>query len=449
LASLLVTAKEFAKNLPGPIARLVPLVPFSMRFGKPYTESRELIESFEGKDVAARKAFVFGEMQRVVNNAYTQIPFYRSFYDAAGFDPASLNEWDDLQRIPVLTKADIRDVPLEQRSLPGRGRMKINTGGTSGQPLEFYIDGQAFAREWAHMHTIWERRDYHRTDLKLTLRGKNHGDLPLRYNPVHNELCVNATVDRSLVVAAIKEHSKARPIKYVHGYPSAVYEFFEFLAGYDTALLEQLRTTVQGVFYGSEYPAPMYRDAVIKHLGAPDISWYGHSEMAILAGERDERYVYEPFHTYGYCEAVPDEEGRNRLIGTSYWNSVAPLIRYDTGDVVEPIIEEGLLHSFKVTEGRVGEFVTDANGTRIPLTALVFGRHHEVFAWAQFIQVHQSEPGKVDILVTVGDASAEQTAEDAARDFDTSSVALDFEFHIRRAPVKTPAGKVPLLVQNL
>lgn len=449
MSNLLVVAREFAKNLPGPIARLVPYVPFSLRFGKPYTRSRQIINSFEGWDVEQRKDFVFEHMRRCVTDAYNTIPFYTQFYDAAGFAPDQLKQWDDLQRIPLITKADIRDVPLDERSFPSGGRMKINTGGTSGQPLEFYVDDQAFAREWAHMHTIWERRGYKRADLKLTLRGNNHGDLPLRYNPVHNELCVNATVDRHLVAEAIKEQIKSRPIKYVHGYPSAVYEFFEFLLNHDEALLNELRASVQGIFFGSEFPAPMYRDAIQNSLGAPDISWYGHSELAILAGERDEAFVYEPFHTYGYCEAVPDEDGRNRLVGTSYWNTAAPLIRYDTGDVVEPNYQDGLLQSFKVTEGRVGEFVTDANGTRIPLTALIFGRHHEVFSWAQFIQVHQAEHGKVDILVTVGDASDDRSAEEAERDFDTSSVALEFAFHIRRAPVKTPAGKVPLLVQNL
>jgi len=449
MSSLLVAAKEFAKNLPGPVARLVPYVPFSLRFGKPYTRSRQLIDEFDAFDVEQRKAFILEQMQRCVTDAYNEIPFYKQFYDDAGFSPESLKSWDDLQRIPVITKADIRDVPLEQRSRPSGGRMKINTGGTSGQPLEFFIDGQAFAREWAHMHTIWERRNYKRTDLKLTLRGKNHGDLPMRYNPVHNELCVNATVERSRVAEAIREQIKKRPIKYVHGYPSAIYEFFEFLSAHDQELLEMLQQSVQGVFYGSEFPAPMYRDAVNRSLKSNDISWYGHSEMCILAGERDEPFVYEPFHTYGYCEAVPDESGRNRLIGTSYWNSAAPLIRYDTGDLIEPHYEAGLLQTFKVAEGRVGEFVTDANGTRIPLTALVFGRHHEVFSWAQFIQVYQPEPGKVDILVTVGEAAGDRTAADATRDFDTSSVALEFEFHIRAAPVKTPAGKVPLLVKSL
>ena len=39
--------------------------------------------------------------------------------------------------------------------------MKINTGGTSGQPLEFYLDHQAFAREWAHMHHLWQAHGYH------------------------------------------------------------------------------------------------------------------------------------------------------------------------------------------------------------------------------------------------------------------------------------------------
>ena len=446
MANLVVTAKEMAQKLPYPIAKFVKYVPFNLRMGSAYTQSRDLIAEFRYKTIVERKAWLLTQMRRVLADAYRDIPFYKSFYNQQGFDPDSVCTWDDLQRIPILTKEILRSVAPELKARPGGGRMLLNTGGTSGQPFEFFVDGNAFAREWAHMHAIWERLGYKRTDLKLTLRGKNHGKQAIRYNPVHNELSVNAYGDRAQLALELNDWISRQPILYVHGYPSAIYEAMVYLRDHAPAVLEKLKTNLQGVFYGSEYPAPQYRDTVRQCLGCADISWYGHSEMAVLAGENGEAHTYEPFHTYGYVEALVDSHGTARLLGSSLMNSAAPLIRYDTGDIIKPTVDQGLLTSFQVSEGRIGDFVTDKSGKRIPLTALVFGRHHKLFSWASFVQVAQTEQGKVTVVISA-DPAQNKTPTNAAQDFDTSNVAIDFEFVMRDSPVKTPAGKTPLLIK--
>ena len=50
--------------------------------------------------------------------------------------------------------------------------MLLNTGGTTGAPFCFYIDKNAFAREWAHMHYIWELKGYNYKDLKSNIKRK-------------------------------------------------------------------------------------------------------------------------------------------------------------------------------------------------------------------------------------------------------------------------------------
>jgi ubiquinone/menaquinone biosynthesis C-methylase UbiE len=179
------------------------------------------------------------------------------------------------------------------------------------------------------------------------------------------------------------------------------------------------------------------------------LSWYGHSERAILAWEKREPFVYEPFQTYGYCEAVEDKQtGRWRLIGTSYFNHASPFIRYDTGDDIEPVeFESGVLRSFRIREGRVGDFVVDRHGVRIPLTALVFGRHHELFNLAKFLQVRQEERGRITVLVTPKNGLPEGF--DFTKWFDASGLAMDIAFQVLESPILTPAGKVALKVSSL
>ena len=446
MGSLFHFIKNLSQHAPPLVARIVPHVPFSVRLGPTYKKMRHEISEFNQFANSEKKDWLFKRMQKIVGFAYENIPFYRDYYQEQNFRPEMLVEWEDLQRIPIVTRAELQQVPIEQRSLTSAGQMQLNTGGTSGQPLTFLVDRHAFAREWAHMHSIWETVDYHRTDMKITLRGKHHGKKAVIYNPIHNELSVNAFVGKKEVADALAIYLKKYNIKYIHGYPSAIYDFLRYLQESKHAALEVLKSSVKAVFLASEYPAPIYRDYIKKSLSAKTLSWYGHSEMAILAGEKlEDEFVYHPMHTYGYCEAVEGEQGHFRLIGTSIHNQVGPFIRYDSGDFIEPNIEDDLLSTFRIKEGRVGEFVVDRKGQRLTLTALIFGRHHELFSWARFVQVGQREQGKVDIYVTT-DESLGKLPEDAQAGFDYAGVDLDFRFILRANPIRTQAGKTPLLI---
>ena len=125
---------------------------------------------------------------------------------------------------------------------------------------------------------------------------------------------------------------------------------------------------------------------------------------------------------------------------------VSPFIRYDTGDIIDPKWDNQMLDSFRISEGRVGEFIVDKKGRRISLTALIFGRHHKIFELARFVQVRQTEPGKATIVISFPQGiHSEQIT--IAQGFDLSGVAVDFDFEIRTEPYVTSGGKVPLLVK--
>src|SRR5699024_3989439 len=113
------------------------------------------------------------------------IEFYKDHYDSNYFKPSELNGFHDIKRIPIVRKEDLQSFSLKKRSNITEEGTKVNTGGTTGKPLEFYIESDAFAREWAHMLYIWSGLGYSRKDLKLTFRGKNIGENALQYNAVN------------------------------------------------------------------------------------------------------------------------------------------------------------------------------------------------------------------------------------------------------------------------
>lgn len=442
---MLTTLKRAAEKIPEPVGKLLVRVPFSLRLGRHYTAATAEIRAFEGWSGSEREAFIFRRVERIVAHALRHNPFYRWFYGEHGFSLATLKAYEDIPRIPIVRKADLRAWNLEQRTNDRRGRLRVNTGGTSGEPLEFYLSKDLFAREWAHMHTVWGRLGYRQTDAKLTFRGENLGSEVIRYNPVHNEYVVNAYRSHEEAATEIRRLLSRTELRYLHGYPSTVYEFARYCDREAVDLRDRLRRTLRGALLGSEFPAPPYRSVIEEAFQIPTLSWYGHSEMAVFAYERDAPFRYTPMQTYGFAEASKMPDGGYHLIGTSYENWASPFIRYDTGDLIAPTQREGMLESFEITDGRIGEFVLDRKGQPISLTAFIFGRHHDAFAAADFIQVQQRAPGRVLLLVVPVMGNKVHNWVDL---FDLGGVDLDVEIRLAEAPYRTSAGKAPLLIPD-
>ncbi|WP_367971426.1 hypothetical protein RJD38_07415 [Vibrio scophthalmi] len=408
--------------------------------GKTYQEHAELASKYEFFSDKEKETFHFERLKTILNFAYSNNTFYKQFYDSKGYNPASFTRLSDFYDVPIVTKADLKAFDLDARSSSSGSPFKVNTGGTSGEPLAFFLDKNSFSREWAYMHKIWSKLGYSYLDAKLTFRGKNNNGTPLQYNVIHNEYVVDAYVSIDLLVDSIELLTAKKDIKYLHGYPSSIYAFCKFLDEHSIDSGELFNNKLQGVFFGSEYPATKYRNLIERVLKVPTLSWYGHSEMAILAFENNEAFRYYPFQTYGFTEAVDCRGGESRLVGTSYYNFNSPFIRYDTGDRINDLKHQsGILESFKIASGRVGDIILDKQGNPISLTALIFGRHHEAFDQIDFLQVKQSSRGVATLYVS----SKSKVSIDM---FDTSNVDIIFDIEITDSPFKTPSGKVPLLI---
>jgi phenylacetate-CoA ligase len=179
-------------------------------------------------------------------------------------------------------------------------------------------------------------------------------------------------------------------------------------------------------------------------LSSNVVSWYGHSEMSVLARETAVG-VYASLPSYGYAEAVPIEDSSVYcLVCTSLHNRVHPFIRYDTGDLIEPISHLGGSLAFRISEGRVGDFVVDRHGNKHALTAIIFGRHHDAFEHLQHLQIRDEGQGRITLVVTPRDSTVE--ADTLIQGFDLNDLDIEWRLQIVDAPVRTQAGKIRLKI---
>lgn len=439
-------AKKHLINIPYPIGNMIAKVPYHYRPGirKIYLERKNEILLVENLPPQERNNFIFQRVKSIAVHAYKNIPFYKGIYDSHDVNPLNFNNLSDIKNLPIINKNDLQQVDLEYRSFYKKGRSLVNTGGSSGNTLEFYIEPSSIGHEWAHMHTIWKKLNFSQDKLKIVFGGRADIKNIIAYDSARHQINVDIYAGwKKIANHLLIEFERYSP-QYLHGYPSAIFDFIIWLSDNTHPLLEKLQKNIRGIFLGSEFPHPYPRQEVEKILDCKTISWYGHTERAILAYEKNEKGQYCPFLSYGFAESVPDNLGQ-RLISTSYYNFASPLIRYDTGDYIHPTIKDSLLESFTIEKGRSGEFILDKNHNKIFLTALIFGRHHEIFNYTKNIQIHQVEQGKATVLVTLRDNIPTLRVEQM---FDSSNVEIDFQFLIIPEPYRTQSGKVPLLVKN-
>ena len=261
----------------------------------------------------------------LLRGAYDNVPYYRRLFDEARLRPDDVRSTDDLVRLPVTTKAQLQQLPLDallDRRAPRRSLRSERSSGSTGRPFEVFYDAA-----------------FHTTRRLLFLRGLRAAG----YRPG----------ERVLLVTAPGSGRRSRPLPgwhYLsfHEPPERLAERFARLRphrlyGCVTPLrlmAEQLggrqRTgwTPRGVVTTAETLDKPTRTLLEEAFRCPVFDFYGLTEMGLVASEcarRQGRHVAEDVFV---VEEVPVEsgEGLRRLVVTNLESRAMPFIRFDTGD---------------------------------------------------------------------------------------------------------------------
>jgi len=103
------------------------------------------VVKFDKWNLQEVQAYQFEKLKMLVFEAYHNVPLYWKKYHEAGFVPSSLNTMQDLYRIPLITKADLRNAGL--RTIKNFARKEpvwlVSSSGSTGIPSRIYREEQA------------------------------------------------------------------------------------------------------------------------------------------------------------------------------------------------------------------------------------------------------------------------------------------------------------------
>ena len=358
--------KEEIKRILRP---LIYKIPNKYRYGNYYRKLYKKIDNFFQLSLEEKRKIQLQKIQEIVEYAYFNVPYYKELFDKKGIS-YKINSFEDFEKIPYLTKDIIRNNLDKLKSKKKVESQKVTTGGTTGMPMEFYLDKNVSTNETIFVDYYWSKfsNEYKNTSKIAVLRGfiPSNGK---KFERIGNRLIMSSfELLKSNTDEYLKVLENFNP-DYLHVYPSSISLIAEYILQNDVKVnLPNLK----GVFSGSETLTNYKKEEIEKAFKVKVSAIYGHSEQAVIAFNNIKNEDYTLDLLYGYTELVDndkniilDKNKEGEIVVTSFWNKSMPFIRYKTGDNA---ISSGKYDSLKKISGRKSEYFIDKNNNKVLFT---------------------------------------------------------------------------------
>lgn len=381
--------KKLNEHTPDCIKKIfAPIIRRKLTNNRVFLSQYEEIKNFEVLSEEEKKKIKFQKLKETLCYAYENVEYYKEIFDKVNFNPYTFKSIEEFNVVPSIDKKEINKNYEKFISTQNIDYYNAQTGGTTGEPLVLFMDKDSIYKEKAFIYSHWSKLGYDFKKSKIiTFRGIEFNNKIYKYNPIYNEIILSPF---ELNMANIQEYIKIindfNP-EFIHGYPSAIVNLCKILKEGRFVLKPQIK----GVFIISEELNVKDKKIIEEFFKCKTLSFYGHSERAVFAGEYNSNYTFNEL--YGYTELIStDKKDEFQIVCTSFLNRKMPLIKYKTDDYV--IIE----NNKKIIKGRESSlYLIGNNDEKISLASKVF--HNFTNDKIRAYQFIQEEKGKADINI--------------------------------------------------
>jgi len=409
--------KDFAKSLPYPIKQGLKYIygatPPRFRYGKVFWETYCFLQESQWWSREKLQEYQMQQLEKLLKHAYKNVPYYRKVFDERGLKPKNIQGFDDLKKLPYLTKDAFRQHfdELVAKNAELRSLSMNHTSGTTGKPLQFYEDPSAGQKELAFIYHQWSRVGLEPNNPLIQLRGAIiGGNRPVEYDPIRKVLRLSPRLDNKETIGYYLEKMRRFRARFLHGYPSTIAVFASMIKQYDFRVSFRLKA----VLFASENIYSWERKVTKEVFDCRVFSHYGMAEKAVLAGECENTHYYHCLPQYGMTEVDTDT---NEIIGTSFLNYVNPFIRYRTTDIASQTIHskcsECGRNYFPIlpsVEGRLEDFLITPEG--IPVSPAVITMPFKDFKTIKNTQIVQKSIDYIKLRIAPWDNRSSKVLED-------------------------------------
>ena len=339
-------------------------------------------------------------LNRVIRYAYDNVPFYNRRFKELGIGPEDIKKKDDLNKLPIIRKNDIRGNRGEiiSKDFEINRLRKLSTSGSTGEPLFLYVcESEMEFRKAKHIRANMSCGQRPR-DKWVTLTGPQHFGKTSRLQRLVGLYVPTPVSVFNGVSTQISILEKLKP---------------EVLDGYSSSLLllakeveKQNIKTIKPRFIigGAEFIDTYCQKYIEKVFGVKFFDQYSSVEFERMAWQCSEQRGYHidadalilQFLDKNGEEVSPGESGE--IVCTSLFNYAMPLIRYAIGDIGIPSDETcecgRTLPLMQMVEGRKDSLLFLPNGRILSPRAFTIAMHE--FKFYDFIEKFRIIQKKLD-----------------------------------------------------
>lgn len=378
--------------------------------------------------------------RKLVNQAYRKSPFYRTHYDQAGVNLRQVQTIEDINRLPIITKTDLRDNVNDIFIGSRFNRVKAYTSGTSGAPLRVHRDYQSMVLEWAYQ---WRQRIAfgHRPGMKtLVLRGDLRRDQLERYDPFDRSLYLSSYHLSEERAAWYYDKIKDFAPQALYAYPSSAESLANLFHSLDKTVV------IPRIFTSSETLYDHQRSKIEQTFSGQVVDWYGNAERNIaLAQSPDGWYDELPLYSI-------NEYHDRYVVGTSLINFCLPLIRYRVDDVIRldaaNCAKPVGYRRVESIQGRSDDVLLLPDGSRV---SMIWGAFDRV-PYLNRAQIIQEELASFHLNLVVCpefEARHETFLRQKLSEFVGPQAHYTLSYATEDQIIKAPSGKYKLIVNRL
>jgi phenylacetate-CoA ligase len=379
---------------------------------------RELEETqwWDAERIAALRT---ARLKAMLSKIERDVPYYQQRFAELGFAAADLRNEDDLSRLPLLDKATIRAHTPAMKAMSARGLIRYNTGGSSGEPLVFFIgEGRVshdVAAKWRA--TRWWGVDIGDREavvwgspVELTRQDRLR---KLRDRVLRTTLLPAFEMSPERLDAFVDALLRLRP-RILFGYPSAL----AFIGRHARERGIDLRGIgVEVAFVTSEKLYEDQRRSIAETFGCRVADGYGGRDAGFIAHECPQGRLH--LSAEDIVVEIVGNDGRRlpygeagEIVVTHTRTADFPFLRYRTGDI-GVLSEErcacgrGLPVLARV-EGRSTDLVYAADGTAMHGLALIYVLR-DLEGIRQF-RIVQESLGETRVEIVAGEGFGQNTS---------------------------------------
>ncbi len=322
-------------------------------------------------------------LRALLTKAGKHVPYYRDCFKNLGLDPQKIESLADLQKLPFLTKAVIRAEGDRMKSDIAQGLARFNTGGSSGEPLIFFIGTERVSHDVAAKWRATRWWDVDIGDPEIVVWGSpielgtQDKVRIIRDKLMRTELMPAFQMNEANLDQFIARICERRP-KMLFGYPSAISHIAEHAKKRGVPLNN---LGIKVVFCTSERLYDHQREVISSAFACPVANGYGGRDAGFIAHECPAGSMH--ITAEDIILEIVDDQGNQQskgvsgeIVVTHLATSDFPFIRYRTGDIGTLSTEQCScgrgLPILKEIEGRSTDFVIAADGTVMHGLSLIY-----------------------------------------------------------------------------